>query len=95
MGKQKEIFIGFFVAIFATLSGMYLYVELFSKYDFATTIEMIQDGDLYGQIITLGAVANIFVFFVYLKKNQEARAKGVLLATILIALFTVFVKFIY
>lgn len=94
MHRSKEIIIGFSVAIFATLAGMYLYVELFSDYDFITTFEMIQDGDLYGQIITLGAVANIFVFFVYLKKNQEARAKGVLLATILIALVTLLSKFI-
>lgn len=94
MNKSKEIIIGFCVAVFATLAGMYLYVELFSKYDFVTTFEMVEDGDLYGQIITLGAVANIFVFFIYLKKNQEARAKGVLLATIVIALLTLLSKFI-
>ncbi|WP_139955727.1 hypothetical protein [Flavicella sediminum] len=92
--QQKEIVIGFLVAIFATLSGMYLYVELFSKHGFAETFQMIEDGDLYGQIITLGAVSNIFVFFVYLKKKQELRAKGVLMATIVIALFTLFTKFI-
>jgi len=94
MHQLKEISIGFAVAIFATMAGIYLYVELFSNFDFVTTFKMIQDGDLYGQIITLGAVANIFVFFVYLKKNQEARAKGVLLATILIALVTLLSKFI-
>lgn len=94
MRQKKEVLIGFLVAISATLSGIYLYVELFSEFDFITTWEMIQDGDLYGQIITLGAIANIFVFFVYLKKNQENRAKGVLLATILTALVTLFTKFI-
>lgn len=94
MRQNKEVLIGFLVAISATLSGIYLYVELFSEFDFITTWEMIQDGDLYGQIITLGAIANIFVFFVYLKKNQENRAKGVLLATILTALVTLFTKFI-
>lgn len=90
----KEIAIGFFVAILATLSGMYLYVELFSSYGFVKTFQLIQDGDMYGQIITLGAIANLFVFFVYLKKKQDVRAKGVLLATIVIALITVATKFI-
>ncbi|MEI6866796.1 hypothetical protein [Flavicella sp.] len=94
MSTPKEIIIGFCVAILATLAGSYLYIELFSKFDVVTTFEMIQDGDLHGQIITLGAIANIFVFFVYLKKNQEARAKGVLLATIVIALVTLLSKFI-
>lgn len=92
--SRKEISIGFIVAIFATFSGVYLYVELFFKYDLVTTFEMVQDGDLYGQIITLGAVANIFVFFIFLKKKQEARAKGVLMATIVIALFTLYSKFL-
>lgn len=93
MKNGKEIMIGFCIAIIATLGGIYLYIELFSKFDFVTTFEMIEDGDLYGQIITLGAVANIFVFFVFLKKNQELRARGVLLATILIAFVTIFTKF--
>jgi uncharacterized membrane protein len=92
--NQKEISIGFLVAIFAAFSGVYLYVELFSKYDFVTTVEMIEDGDLYGQIITLGSVANLFVFFIYLKKKQEARAKGVLMATVFIALITLYTKFL-
>ncbi len=94
MKDNKGIVIGFCVAVFATLSGVYLYVELFSKYDFLTTYQMIVDGDLHAQILTLGAVPNIFVFLVFLKKNQELRAKGVLLATICVALLTVYLKFI-
>lgn len=91
---KKDISIGFLVALFATLSGVYLYIELFSKYDFLATFQMIKDGDLYGQILALGAIPNLFVFFIYLKKKQDVRAKGVLFATIMIALFTLFLKFI-
>jgi heme/copper-type cytochrome/quinol oxidase subunit 4 len=94
MNHFKEVFIGFIVAVFATLVGTYLCVSTFSKYDFATTAGMIEQSSLYGQIISLGALPNIFVFFIFVKKNQESKAKGVLLATILIALATLFLKFI-
>lgn len=90
----KEVLIGFLVAVVGTLAGIYLYIELFSKFDFITTLKKIEDGNLYGQIITIGALANIFVFLVFLKKKQDARARGVLLATIVTAFITLITKFI-
>ena len=92
VNKNKEISIGVATAIFATIAGMYLSIELFSEYDFETSIEMIQKGKLVSQMITLGAVANLFVFFVFIKKKQDLRAKGVLIATIITALITLLMK---
>lgn len=91
--KNKEIIIGVVTAIFATIAGMYLSIELFSEFDFETSIGMIQKGKLVSQMITLGAVANLFVFFVFLKKKQDLRAKGVLIATIITALITLLMKY--
>lgn len=90
--KKKEIGIGVLVAILATLAGMFLYVQLFSKYEFDATLGMIYEGELVSQMITLGAVGNLFVFFVFLKKNQDLRAKGVLIATIITAFMTLIMK---
>lgn len=92
MNNKKEIGIGFLVALLATLSGMFLYIELFSEYEFEATIHMIKEGNLVSQMITLGAVGNLFVFFVFLKKKQDLRAKGVLIATILTAFVTLLMK---
>ena len=41
-----------------------------------------------GKLISLGAILNVLVFFVFIKKNQDQRAKGVLLFTIFLAIFT-------
>lgn len=92
MKNKKEIGIGFLVALFATFAGMFLYIELFSDYSFEVTIDMIQKGNLASQMITLGAVGNLFVFFVFLKKKQDLRAKGVLIATIVTAFVTLLMK---
>jgi len=91
---KKEILIGFLVAIIATICGFYLYVQLFSNFGFYETLEIIRQGDLFGKVLALAAIPNLFVFFIFLKKKQDYRAKGVLMATILIAIIMLILKFL-
>ena len=83
---KRELLIGFIVALIATSFGCFLFIEFFSKYDFYKSIALIKDGNLEGKVLVLGAIANFFVFFVFLKKKQIYRARGVILETFLIAL---------
>ena len=91
---KKDVFIGILVALFATFGGLFLYLEYFSRFGFDETLAMIQEGKLYGKVLSIAAIPNLFVFFIFIKKKQDLRAKGVLLATILIALTTFILKFI-
>jgi Na+-driven multidrug efflux pump len=91
---KKDILIGILVSLFATAAGCFLYIEYFSKFNFRDTLQMVEDGDLYGKILSIAAIPNLFVFFIFIKKNQDNRAKGVLLTTIIIALTTLFLKFV-
>lgn len=91
---KKEILIGVLVAFFATAAGCFLYIEYFSKFSFNETLKLIKDGDLYGKILSISAIPNLFIFLIFIKKKQDNRAKGVLLMTILIALTTLILKFI-
>ena len=86
----KEIGIGVVISLVATLSGAFIYIEYFSKFDFQETLRVMKEQELYGKVLSLAAIPNLFVFFVFIKKKQDYRARGVLLATILIA-FTTFV----
>ena len=65
-------------------------------YDFYTSLDLIKEGDLEGKVLILGAIANFFVFFIFLKKKQIYRARGVLIETFFIAflvlLLTLFSK---
>ena len=67
---KKEVSIGFLISIIATGCGVFLYVQYFSKYGFEETIQMIQKGNLYAQVLSLAALPNLFVFFVFIKKKQ-------------------------
>ena len=91
---KKDILIGILISLFATAGGCFLYIEYFSKFSFSETLQMIQDGNLYGKILSIAAIPNLFVFFVFIKKKQDNRAKGVLITTIVIALITLVLKFI-
>jgi len=82
---KKEILIGFVVGLIATAFGCFIFIEFISKFDLAQGIELIIEGDLEGRVLILGALANFFVFFVFLKKKQIYRARGVLMETFFIA----------
>jgi len=91
---KKEMIIGVLAAFFVTSAGVFLYLEYISEYGFNETLKMIKEGDLAGKIITLAAIPNMIVFFIFIKKKQDYRARGVLLATILIAFLTLILQFL-
>jgi len=90
----KEIFIGFIIAIIATVFGFYLYLEFVSPYSFEETLKILDEGGLYGKILGLAALPNLFVFFIFLKKKQDYRARGVLIASFFIAFLILVSQFI-
>ena len=89
----KEILIGFLIGLVANISGSYLYIFFFSKYELKTTLEVALEQDLLGNIIALGALLNLGVFFIFLKKRKYYRARGVITATLLAAITIVVTKF--
>ena len=89
----KEILIGLSIGLVANLAGIYLYIYFFSKYSLETTLEAAVENGFIGSLIALGAILNLLAFFVFLKKRQIYRARGVLLATLIAALTIVVTKF--
>lgn len=90
---KKEIVFGFLMGIFANITGVILYTYFFIKYELGAAIRIAIENGSIGNIIALGAVLNLFTFFVLIKKKQLLRAKGVLMATMLAALLVLISKF--
>jgi len=89
----KQIIIGFLIGIASNLAGIYLYIFFFVKHEFGESIRMaIQNGSV-GNIIALGALLNLAVFFLLLRKGKIYQARGVVFATILAAIFILISKF--
>ena len=89
----KEILIGLIIGLVANLAGTYLYIFFFSKLSLESTLETAMENDFLGSLIALGAILNLIVFFILLKKNQFYRARGVVLATVIAALAILASKF--
>ncbi len=89
MNKKKEVVKGVLFALLSSLSGLVLAILFLSEND--SIIESLKNSyyeNFLGKLISLGAILNVLVFFIFIKKNQDQRAKGVLLFTIFLAIFT-------
>lgn len=88
----KEIIIGFIIGIVANCAGVYLYIAFFSDFTFEKTIQTGIEEGFIGSLIALGAILNFLPFFVFLKKHQYYRARGVLIASLLAAIIIAITK---
>ncbi len=91
---KKEILIGFLVGLAATAAGFYLYVEYVLDGTFEESLAVLRENSLYGQVLSIAAIPNLFAFFIFIKKRQDYRARGVLIATLVVALMILVAQFV-
>ncbi|QDO93614.1 hypothetical protein FNB79_06355 [Formosa sediminum] len=92
---KKEVFIGFIVGVIANLMGLLLAALILGQGDdIIMVIKAAAAEDFLGKLISIGAVLNLAAFFIFIKKRQDYRARGVILATVCIAVFTFIFKFL-
>ncbi|MCT4697831.1 hypothetical protein [Tenacibaculum haliotis] len=91
---NKEVVIGILASIVATSCGLFIYLEFISADTISETFKKVIEGGVLGPVLALAAIPNLFVFWVFLKKNQDYRARGVLITTVTVALVTLILKFI-
>jgi hypothetical protein len=91
--NKKDIFIGMFVGFIANAMGLFLAANLLGKGDdFMNVINAAAQEGFLGKLISLGAILNLIAFFIFIRKRQDYRARGVLLITVFIAVFTFIFK---
>lgn len=82
----KEIIIGFLITIAANLTGMYFYVSAVTDLGIIEFLKIAIQKSFFSNIIGLGAIMDFLPFFVFLKKGQFYRVRGVLLGVIVAAI---------
>jgi hypothetical protein len=88
--NKADLLIGFAIGILASAIGSYLFVSIFTDFDFITGIESMKSEGKLGKLITIGSILDLVIFGILLKMNKEIMARGVVLAVIVIAIFTLF-----
>ncbi len=86
---KKEILIGLLVGLIANSIGLFLISTILGNGDdFITVLKAASAEGFLGKLISLGAILNLVAFFIFIKKKQDYRARGVLLITMFIAILT-------
>ena len=92
---KKNIIIGIVVGLIANALGLLLAATILGNGDgFIKVIKAAHAEGFLGKLISLGAILNLVAFFIFIKKKQDYRARGVLIITIFVALLTFAFKFI-
>ena len=90
MNKKTHLLYGLLLGLALAFLGAYLYISLFTEFEFTEGVKIIKSQNNFGKLITLGAIPNLIAFFVLLKMKKEMTARGVVLATIILAVSTIF-----
>lgn len=97
MKIKQEVFTGFFIGVITAIIGVVTCVFIISSVkssSFSITFNgFVQEGNLW-MLLALGALPNLAVFFLLLQKDLEYKARGVVLATLLVAFITYAIYFI-
>jgi hypothetical protein len=88
--NKIDILIGFVIGLVACFLGIFLFITFFTDFDFISGIQSMKSDGKLGKLITLGAILDLVAFGILLKMNKEIMARGVVLAVICIAIFTIF-----
>ena len=91
--NKKEVLIGIFSGFFANFIGIILIaLILFQDFDVVKVVSNSIYENNFTKLLSLGAIMNLLVFFIFLKLNFLERARGVVITTFIIAVLTIYLN---
>ncbi len=88
--KYKDLVLGVLIGFCSAILGIIIFLKAFTFYDPFNDLELLKQQGILGKVVTLGAILNIIVFFILLKKGKDVMARGVILSLILLTIITLF-----
>jgi formate-dependent nitrite reductase membrane component NrfD len=91
---KSEIVKGFLVGLVATVFGIVFAIQIFgTSDDYGVVVKQAISEGFLGKLMSIGALLNLGAFFIFLKKKQDLRARGVLIATVFVLIITLLLKY--
>ena len=94
--NKKEILLGIFSGFLANITGtIFSVIILFQEIKVSNILRILSNSisdNFITKLISLGALMNLIVFFVFLRNDYEEKARGVLVATFIIAILTIYLN---
>ena len=93
--KNKDIIIGVIVGLICSIIGLVLALLFFGKGNSINdSFQIALSQGVFTKLVSMGAILNLGAFFLFLKKQQDSKAQGVLIATVIVATITLIIRFI-
>ena len=89
--NRKNQLIGFIIGILANAIGILAYILIFS---IALTLQDAYYRGYLGKLIMLGALLDLAVFFFFINRYENERARGVLIASAVLTIIILILQFI-
>ena len=92
--KINNLKLGLALGILApVLTMLIIYLIQFTDYGLQELVDMLVSKKIFTKIVSLCVIPNLALFFFFLNKNYFYSARGILMATVLFALFVFITKF--
>lgn len=78
--NKKAIFKGLVFGLVIGIVGSFLVLQFFTDLPFYKGYKYIKTNGALGKVLSLGAIPNLILFFILLKKNKDVIARGVVLS---------------
>ena len=94
--SKKDVIFGITTGLISNIIGIiFTVIFLFEEINISNIFRIINESienEFITKLISLGAIVNLFAFFIFLKFDYVERAKGVLVATFLVAILTIYIN---
>lgn len=88
---NKELLLGILFGLASSFLGTLLYVNLFTNFSLLRDYILLDQNGLLGKVITLGTILSVATFLFFFYKKKDSIAKGVIIAIIILMIFTFFI----
>jgi len=96
MNRLDHLLIGLLVGLVSPLAVLFVYLKFDSPQN--SFIEMLQrfsERKVLSHVVSLSAIINLGIFFLFIHLHKDRSAKGVLGATIVYGLLVAYLKIFY
>ena len=91
--NKRIILIGIFTGLLATASSVIFITLILSSSPVEDSWISLYDQGKFGGLLSLGAISNLIIFFLSIRKNKISFATGIVIACLVIVLLIFLIKF--
>ncbi|NRA94445.1 MAG: hypothetical protein HRU26_17570 [Psychroserpens sp.] len=94
MKNNKDVFIGILIGLLASAIGLTLALLFFGTGEsILDSLDIAIAQGVFSKLVCIGAILNLAAFFLFINTDRELKAKGVLIATLIVAVITLIIRY--